>query len=96
MICSWDIYNNLMENSLRPIARGRNNWLFFGSREAGQKSAVLFTIIGNCRRRGIDPFTYLRDVFGNVRIITNQNAGEWTPVGRAARNGLAGAARKSS
>ncbi len=40
-----EIDNNLMENSLRPIAVGRKNWLFFGSREAGQKSAVLFTIV---------------------------------------------------
>ena len=91
-----EIDNNLMENSLRPIALGRKNWLFFGSREAGQKSAVLFTIIENCRRQGIDPFTYLRDVFENVGIITNQNAGDWTPAGWASRNDLASAARKSS
>ena len=91
-----EIDNNLMENSLRPMALGRKNWLFFGSREAGQKSAVLFTIVENCRRQGTDPYTYLRDVFGNVGNITNQNAGDWTPAGWAARNGVVGAARKSS
>jgi hypothetical protein len=82
-----EIDNNLMENALRPVALGRKNWLFFGSREAGQKSAVLFTIVENCRRQGIDPFTYLRDVFGNIGNITNQNAGDWTPAGWARRHG---------
>jgi len=44
------------------IAIGRKNWLFIGEVEAGQRSAILFTIIEACRGRGIDPQTYLRDV----------------------------------
>jgi transposase len=91
-----EIDNNLMENSLRPIAVGRKNWLFFGSREAGQKSAVLFTIVENCRRQGIDPFAYLRDVFENVGIITNRNVDDWTPEGWARRHGQGRAARRSA
>jgi len=91
-----EIDNNLMENSLRPLALGRKNWLFFGSREAGQKSAVLYTVVENCRRQGIDPFTYLRDVFSNVGNITNLNVADWTPAGWSARNGPARAARKSA
>ena len=89
-----EIDNNLMENSLRPIAVGRKNWLFFGSREAGQKSAVLFTIVENCRREGIDPFTYLRDVFDNAGKITNRNVGDWTPAGWARKHGQGKAAMK--
>ncbi len=77
-----------MENSLRPIAVGRKNWLFFGSREAGQKSAVLFTIVENCRRECIDPFAYLREVFDNAGCITNQNVEDWTPAGWAKRHRL--------
>ena len=91
-----EIDNNLMENALRPIALGRKNWLFFGSREAGQKSAVLYTIVENCRRRAVDPFAYLRDVFENIDNINNQNVGDWTPsswkriqeVGRAAKKSV--------
>jgi len=85
-----------MENSLRPLALGRKNWLFFGSREAGQKSAVLFTIVENCRRQGIDPFAYLRDVFTNVPNISNQNVGDWTPEGWARRHGQGKAAKSSA
>ena len=85
---------NLWFFLLCESAHKRKNWLFSGV-DAGQKSTV-FTNIENCRRQGIDPFTYLRDVFENVGIITNQNAGDWTPAGWAARNGLASAARKSS
>ena len=81
-----EIDNNLMENALRPVALGRKNWLIFGSREAGQKSAVLFTIVENCRRQGLDPFTYLRNVFANIGNITNQNACEWTPAGWGKRH----------
>ena len=51
-----------MENSIRPTALGKKNWLFFGDAEAGERSAILYTIIESCRRRGIDPYAYLRDV----------------------------------
>lgn len=81
-----EIDNNLIENALRPLALGRKNWMFFGSKEAGQKSAILFTIVENCRRNQVDPFTYLRDVFTNIGNITNQNAGDWTPAAWAQRN----------
>lgn len=80
-----ELDNNLMENDLRPIAVGRRNWLFFGSRDSGQKSAILFTIVENCRRRKIDCFAYLHDVFTNLGEITNQNLGDWTPAGWAKR-----------
>ena len=75
---------------------GRKNWLFFGSRDAGQKSAVLFTIVENCRREGIDPFAYLRDVFDNAGSITTRNVDDWTPAGWARRHGLGKAPRRSA
>ena len=57
-----EIDNNLVENSIRPTALGKKNWLFFGDADAGQRSAILYTIIESCRCRGIDPHAYLRDV----------------------------------
>lgn len=57
-----EIDNNLVENAFRPTAVGKKNWLFVGEAEAGQRSAILFTIIENCRRLEINPFAYLRDV----------------------------------
>ena len=44
---------------------------FFGNAEAGQHSAVIYTIIESCRRRGIDPHEYLRDVLTRITESTN-------------------------
>ena len=44
-----EIDNNLVENAIRPTAIGKKNWLFFGSEEAGQRSAVIYTLVENCR-----------------------------------------------
>ena len=57
-----EIDNNLVENAIRPTAVGKKNWLFIGAAEAGERGAILYTIVESCRRRGIDPFAYLRDV----------------------------------
>ena len=74
-----EIDNNLVENSIRPTAIGKKNWLFFGDAEAGQRSAILYTIIESCRRRGINPYEYLRDVLTRLPHSTNWNVGELTP-----------------
>lgn len=58
-----EIDNNLVENAIRPTAVGKKNWLFIGEAKAGERSAILFTLIEACRSRGIDPFDYLREVF---------------------------------
>lgn len=57
-----EIDNNLTENAIRPSAVGKKNWLFIGHPEAGWRSAVIYSVIGSCRRRGIDPWEYMRDV----------------------------------
>jgi transposase len=50
-----EIDNNLVENAIRPTAVGKKNWLFIGQAEAGERSAIIYTIIGNCRQHGLDP-----------------------------------------
>lgn len=57
-----EIDNNLTENAIRPSAVGKKNWLFIGHPEAGWRSATIYSVIVSCRRRGIDPWEYLRDV----------------------------------
>jgi transposase len=57
-----EIDNNGVENSIRPTAIGKKNWLFIGHPEAGDRSAILYTIIENCKRRGINPQEYMKDV----------------------------------
>jgi transposase len=74
-----EIDNNLVENAIRPTALGKKNWLFIGDADAGQRSAIVYTVIENCRRRRIDPFTYLRDVLTRLPNMTNRQIPEVTP-----------------
>jgi transposase len=75
-----EIDNNLVENAIRPTAVGKKNWLFFGSAEAGQTSAIFYSLIGSCKALGIIPEEYLRAVYEALPGMTNQTAKEWTPA----------------
>jgi hypothetical protein len=74
-----EIDNNLVENAIRPTALGKKNWLFFGEADAGERGAIIYTVIEACRRRGINPFTYLRDVFTRLPSMTNWQVKDITP-----------------
>ena len=74
-----EIDNNLVENAIRPTAIGKKNWLFIGDADAGQRSAIIYTIIESCRRRGLDPYAYLRDVLTRLPNMTNRQIPEVTP-----------------
>ena len=80
-----EIDNNLVENAIRPTAVGKKNWLFVGHAEAGQRGAILYTIVENCRRQGIDPYAYLREVLAKLPVLTNHQIKEWTPAAYALR-----------
>ena len=54
--------NNHIENQIRPIAIGRNNWLFAGSLRAGQRAAAVMSLIQSAKLNGHDPFAYLKDI----------------------------------
>lgn len=56
------IDNNWVENQIRPIALGRNNWLFAGSLRAGKRAAAVMSLVHSARLNGHDPYAYLRDV----------------------------------
>jgi hypothetical protein len=60
------IDNNGAERSLRGIVVGRKNWMFYGSDRGGRTAAVLTSLTATCKRLRIDPFAYLRDVFGRI------------------------------
>jgi transposase len=74
-----EIDNNLIENAIRSTAVGKKNWLFIGEAAARERSAVLYTIIENCRRRRIDPYGYLKDVFTRLPSMTNWRVKDVTP-----------------
>lgn len=65
--------NNLIENAIRPSAIGKKNWLFIGHPDAGQRSAIIYSIVVSCQRHGHDPLAYLRDVLSRLPAMTNQD-----------------------
>lgn len=56
------IDNNAAERALRPSKLGMKNWLFVGHPNAGQRTAIIYTIIQNCKAHQVDPQAYLEDV----------------------------------
>ena len=74
-----EIDNNLVENAIRPTALGKKNWLFIGEAEAGDRSAIVYTVIESCRRRNIDPYAYLKDVLSRLPQMTIQQVPEVLP-----------------
>ena len=80
-----EIDNNLTENAIRPSAVGKKNWLFIGHPDAGWRAAVIYTLIVSCRRRGIEPWDYLRDVLQRLPAmkqseITTLLPAHWKPA----------------
>ena len=59
MLC---IDNNPVENSIRPVAIGRKNYLFAGSHQAAQESAMIYSLLGTCKLHGLNPWEWLKDV----------------------------------
>jgi transposase len=61
-----EIDNNGAERSLRGIAVGRKNWMFYGSNNGGQTAAIITSFITTCKRQNIDSYAYLRDIFERI------------------------------
>ncbi|QHE76140.1 IS66 family transposase [Hydrogenophaga sp. PBL-H3] len=71
--------NNWIENQIRPIAIGRNNWLFAGSLRAGQRAAAVMSLIQTARMNGHDPYAYLRDVMARLPMHRASRIDELLP-----------------
>ena len=79
-----ELSTNWAENSMRPIAIGRRNWLHVGSKEAGPKIAALFSIVESCRKLGIPVRQYLADVLPGLADRSIQALAGLTPAAYAA------------
>jgi hypothetical protein len=53
---------NLIENTIRPIALGRKNYLFAGSHAAAQRIAVFYSLLGSCKLHNVEPYSYLKNI----------------------------------
>jgi hypothetical protein len=71
--------NNHLENQVRPWAMGRKAWLFCGSELAGQRAAVVMSLVQSARLNGHDPWAYLSDVLKRLPTQLNSRIEELLP-----------------
>ncbi len=73
------IDNNHLENLMRPWAMGRKAWLFPGSELAGQRAAMVMSLVQSARLHGHDPWAYLSDVLARLPGHPNRRIEELLP-----------------
>jgi hypothetical protein len=81
-----ELSNNLAENSMRPVALGRKNWIHVGSPQAGPKVAAILSVVETCRRIKIAARDYLAAVLPGLAGTSIRRVSELTPAAWAARN----------
>ena len=75
-----ELSNNLAENSMRPVALGRKNWLHVGSAQAGPKVAAIVSVVESCRRLGLPVTDYLMDVLPGMNRRKLSQVAQLTPA----------------
>jgi transposase len=75
-----ELSNNLAENSMRPVALGRKNWLHVGSAQAGPKVAAILSVVESCRRLGAPTKAYLLDILPGMARKTRAEYSQLTPA----------------
>ena len=73
------IDNNFIERQIKPWAMGRKAWLFCGSELAGQRAAVVMSLVQSAKLNGHDPWAYLRDVLERLPSHPNSRIEELLP-----------------
>jgi transposase len=62
--------NNAAENAIRPFVVGRKNWLFSGTPEGAEASALLYSLIETAKANKLEPYAYLRYIFEQLPTAT--------------------------
>ncbi len=70
------IDNNPVERAIRPVAIGRKNYLFAGSHDAAQRSAMIYSLFATCTLHNINPYNWLKDVLERMHNYTMNNLHE--------------------
>ena len=73
------IDNNLVERQIKPWKLGAKNWLFVGSELAGQRAAVVMSLVQSAKLNGLDPWAYLRDVLARIHSHPSHRLDELLP-----------------
>jgi hypothetical protein len=80
-----ELSNNIAENSMRPVALGRKNWLHVGSVQAGPKVAAILSVVESCRRLGVPTKEYLAAVLPGLNRRALPEVADLTPACWSAR-----------
>ena len=56
------IDNNLVENQIRPVALGRKNFMFCGSHQSAERTAIMYTLFACCKLNNVNPHDWLNDI----------------------------------
>jgi transposase len=81
-----ELSTNLAENSMRPIALGRANWIHIGSQQAGPRVAAILSVVESCRRLKVPIRKYLADILPDLANASVQHVAEITPAAWAAKH----------
>lgn len=73
------IDNNFIERQIKPWAMGRKAWLFCGSELAGQRAAIVMSLVQSAKLNGHEPWAYLRDVLERLPSHPNNRIDELLP-----------------
>lgn len=73
------IDNNHIENQMRPWAMGRKAWLFIGSQLAGERAAMVMSLLQSAKLNGRDPYAYLKDVLTRLPMLPNSRLEDLLP-----------------
>jgi transposase len=63
----YEIDNNWVENSIRPVALGRKNYLFAGSHDAAQRAAMIYSLLATCKKNDVEPSAWLTEVLSKIQ-----------------------------
>ena len=67
-----EIDNNLLENTIRPFALGRKNWLFAGSPSGAKAGAILYSLIETCKANNVEPYKYFCAMLHRIRFCKSE------------------------
>jgi transposase len=79
--------NNLVENSIRPVALGRKNWLFAGSLEGAKWMAIIYSLTATCKLNDINPYEYFFDILPKVASYPAKQIADLTPINWKMKSG---------
>ncbi len=73
------IDNNPVENSIRPVAIGRKNYLFAHNDESAQNAAMIYTFMSICKKHNVNPYVWLKQTLLKIEETSIQNLAKLLP-----------------